>query len=55
MIRLSSAEYEAQSPKARYPFAEMAEHRAALARLIPLLINGITVIKVSFRPGWLLL
>ncbi|KAM3578148.1 hypothetical protein VYU27_000244 [Nannochloropsis oceanica] len=49
MIRLSSAEHEAQAPKARHSFAEMAEHRAALSRLVPLLINGITVIKHGRR------
>lgn len=47
-IRLSSAGYEAETPKGRPSFAATAEQRAALARLLPVLINGITVIKVSW-------
>lgn len=49
-IRLSSAGYEAETPKARPSFAVMAEQ---MAHLVPLLINGITVIKVG-NLGWLL-
>lgn len=48
-IRLLSAGYEAEAPKARSSFAVTAEQRAALVRLVPVLINGITVIKVSSR------
>jgi hypothetical protein len=47
--------YEADAPKARLSFAVTTEQRAALARLAPVLMNGITVIKVSSWIGWLLL